>query len=131
MKLVKIITCIIVLCSAAMLNSCKKDDINPSGQSTAPNLSPRGGLIFKVVNESGDPIPGVTISIALSQRDLGFGTNQVTKYTDVKGKADFGMLNAGTYYYKADVSIRETHYHGEGVVQVESGETLTQELTLR
>lgn len=131
MKLVKMITCVIVLCSAAMLTSCKKDEINPSGQSTSPNLSLRGGLIFKVIDEGGNPIQGVTLSIALSERDLANGTFLATKYTDVKGKADFGMLNAGNYYYQADITMREIHYHGEGVVQVQAGETLTQELTLR
>jgi hypothetical protein len=131
MKLVKILTCVIFLCSAAMLNSCQKDDINPSGSSTSPNLSQRGGLLFKVTDEGGDPLKGVTLSIAESERDLASGKFLITRDTDLKGKADFGMLNAGEYYYHADIAIRDMHYHGEGMVRVQAGQNLTQELTLR
>lgn len=125
------ITCVIVLCSAAMITGCAKDDaINETGQSTSPNLSLRGGLAFKVVDGNHTPIQGVTVSIALTQTDLSNGVYLYTKITDSAGKADFGLLNAGNYYYRADITINDVAYHGEGVVQVQAGENLTQELTL-
>jgi len=131
MKLIKLITCVIVLCSMATLNGCRKDDINETGTSTSPNLSDRGGLAFHVVNAAGDDIQGVTISIALSQYDLSTGTYLSTKITDANGWADFGLLNAGNYYYKADYSVGNSVFHGEGVVQVQRGINITQELTLQ
>ena len=120
-----------IICSVTLLNSCGKEDIDPSGQSTSPNLSTRGGLAFKVVDGAGSPIEGVTLRIALSQTDMATGTYLATRYTDDNGRADFGLLNAGNYYYRADYTLNDVTYHGEGVVQVQSGENLTQELTLR
>jgi len=131
MKLFKLITCVIVLCSMATLNGCRKDDINETGSSTSPNLSIKGGLAFHVINSSGQDIQGATISIALSQYDLNTGTYLATRITDDHGRADFGLLNQGNYYYKADYSVGDMSFHGEGVVQVQSGENLTQELTLQ
>jgi 5-hydroxyisourate hydrolase-like protein (transthyretin family) len=114
-----------------MINGCKKDDdINQTGQSTSPNLNIRGGLAFRVVDGSSNPMAGVTISLALSQTELNNGTYLSTKITDANGRADFGLLNSGNYYYRADVTINSVAYHGEGVVQVQAGENLTQELTL-
>jgi hypothetical protein len=131
MKRVKLFTWLILLCSVVMINGCKKDDdINQTGQSTSPNLNIRGGLAFRVVDGSSNPMAGVTISLALSQTELNNGTYLSTKITDANGRADFGLLNSGNYYYRADVTINSVAYHGEGVVQVQAGENLTQELTL-
>jgi len=131
MKPVKMIMYVIVLCGMATLTSCQKDDITESGQSTSPNLSFRGGLAFHVVDGAGNAISGTTISIALTQSELNTGTYLSTKVTGSDGRADFGLLNADNYYYRADVTINSVPYHGEGVVQVQGGENLTQELTLQ
>jgi hypothetical protein len=130
MKLFKLFACVLVLYSMATLQSCQKNDIDQSGASTSPNLSFRGGLAFHVINTSGADIQGVTISIALSQDELNTGTYLATRITDANGKADFGLLNQDNYYYRADITINNIPYHGEGVLQVQGGENLLQELTL-
>lgn len=131
MKRIKLLTWLILLCSAVMINGCKKDDdITQSGQSTSPNLNIRGGLAFRVVDGSSNPMAGVTISLALSQTELNNGTYLYTKITDSNGRADFGLLNSGNYYYRADITINNVDYHGQGVIQVQAGENLTQQLTL-
>lgn len=130
MKILKIITCIVVVCGMSALTGCKKEDINETGSTTTPNLSTRGGLAFHIVDGSGNNIQGVTINIALSQSDLASGTYLGSRITGSDGRADFGLLNSGNYYYKADVTINNVPFHGEGVVQVQAGENLTQELTL-
>jgi len=119
-----------VLCGMATLNSCSKD-VNETGSSTFPNLSDRGGLAFHVINSSGQDIQGATISIALTQYDLATGRYLGTRVTNDHGRADFGLLNPGNYYYKADYTVGDNVFHGEGVVQVQSGQNLTQELTLQ
>lgn len=126
----KLIASAVVLISMVSFTSCKKEDINETGSSTSPNLSYRGGLAFHVVNGSEQPIQGVTLSIALTQSELNSGTYLQTKVTDADGKVDFGLLNQDNYYYRADVTINNIPYHGEGVVQVQGGENLLQELTL-
>lgn len=131
MKLFRFFAFVIVLCSMATLNSCQKNDIDETGQSTSPNLNYRGGLAFHVVNGSSSNIQGVTISIALTQQELETGTYLSTKITDANGRADFGLLNQDNYYYRADITINNIPYHGEGVVQVQGGENLLQELTLQ
>lgn len=130
MKLFRFFACVIVLCSMATLQGCQKNDIDESGSSTSPNLSFRGGLAFHVINGSGAPIQGVTLSIALTQEEVNNGTYLATRITDANGKVDFGLLNQDNYYYRADITINNVPYHGEGVVQVQGGENLTQELTL-
>lgn len=130
MKIFRLITGVIVLCSMVTLTSCQKENIDESGSSTSPNLSFRGGLSFHVINGSGQDIQGVTLSIALTQSELNSGTYLATKVTDGSGKADFGLLNQDNYYYRADITINNIPYHGEGVVQVQGGENLLQELTL-
>lgn len=130
MKIFRLITGIFVLCSMVTLTSCQKEDINETGSSTSPNLSYRGGLAFHVVNGAGQDIQGVTLSIALTQQELNTGTYLSTRVTDGSGKVDFGLLNQDNYYYRADITINNVPYHGEGVVQVQGGENLLQELTL-
>ncbi len=131
MKLFKFFACVLVLCSMATLQSCQKNDIDETGSSTSPNLSYRGGLAFHVVNGSNADIQGVTISVALTQQELNSGTYLATRITDANGKVDFGLLNQDNYYYRADITINNIPYHGEGVVQVQGGENLMQELTLQ
>jgi hypothetical protein len=130
MKLSRLFASVLVLCSLVTLSSCQKNDIDETGSSTSPNLSFRGGLAFHVVDGSGNDIQGVTISIALTQSELNSGTYLATRVTDGNGKVDFGLLNQDNYYYRADVTINNIPYHGEGVVQVQGGENLSQELTL-
>lgn len=130
MKFFRFFAFVLVLGSMATLQSCQKNDIDESGSSTSPNLSLRGGLAFHVINGSGDRIQGVTLSIALTQAESNNGTFLATRITDANGKVDFGLLNQDNYYYRADITINNIPYHGEGVVQVQGGENLTQELTL-
>ena len=131
MKTFKALVATILICSAAMLTSCKKDDIQPSGQSTTPNLSTRGGLAFHVRNSSGGDVSGATIGISLNQSDLTTNTYIATRNSNSSGMADFGKLNADNYYYEIDVTINSVAYHGEGVVQVQAGVDLTQDLTVQ
>ncbi|MBI2269117.1 MAG: hypothetical protein HYU69_02035 [Bacteroidetes bacterium] len=101
--------------------SCKKtNDVQPTNQSTSPNFSFKGGLAFRV-KKDGNAVPNATIKIAVSQSDLSSDIILASKNTDGNGYADFGKLNGGNYYYKVDVTIGITPYHGEGVVQVQNG----------
>lgn len=131
MTIAKIIARGLIICSIAVLGACKKDDITPSGQSTSPNLSFRGGLAFHVTDGSGNPVQGATLAISLSQSELNSGTYLAQRSTGSDGRADFGLLNSGNYYYKVDVTINNVPFHGDGVVQVQGGENLTQELTVQ
>ena len=130
MNFVKAIALGLIICTMA-ITGCKKDDFQETGQSTSPNLSFRGGLAFNVKDGNGNAIAGATMSIALSQSELNSGTYLATHNTDASGHVDFGQLNSDNYYYRVDVTINNVPYHGEGVVQVQGGENLTQELTLQ
>lgn len=130
MKLFRLFAYALILCSSVSLASCDKNDIDESGSTTSPNLSYRGGLAFHVINGSGQDIQGVTIAIALSQSELNNGTYLSSRITGSDGRVDFGLLNQGNYYYKADITINNVPYHGEGVIQVQGGQNLSQELTL-
>jgi hypothetical protein len=129
-KFFKVILTTLVICATAMVTGCQKDDISPSGQDTNPNLSNRGGLAFNIKNAAGDPVSGATVGITLSQGELVTNNYLASRITDGSGHADFGKLNPGNYYYEADVTIGSTSYHGEGVLQVQAGVDLTQDLTL-
>ncbi len=131
MKTFKFIIVGLMICSVAALTGCRKDDIQPTDQDTSPNFSTRGGLAFKVKNQGGNPVEGATVGIALSQGELITNNYLATRITNSSGMADFGLLNAGNYYYEVDVTINSVQYHGEGVVQVQAGENLVQELTLQ
>lgn len=131
MKLTRFITCVIVLCSAVLINGCQKDNIDETGTTTSPTVSLKGGLAFRVKDAGGNPIAGTTISIAVSKYDLDNHVYLATHITDEHGFADFGLLNEGNYYYTADVTIGDMAFHGEGVVQVQRSVTTTQQLTLQ
>ena len=130
MKTIKMIVTAIFICSICVLPGCKKD-VAPSGQTTYNNFSSLGGLKFHVKTNAGMDIPNATVGIALSQADLVTNTYLASRITDSKGNADFGKLNSGNYYYEADVTIGSTRYHGEGIVQVQAGIDLVQELTVQ
>lgn len=131
MKLTRLITCVIVLCSAVLMNGCQKDNIDETGTTTTPTVSLKGGLAFKVKDSGGNPIAGVTINIAVSRYDFDNHVYLATRITDQHGHADFGLLNEGNYYYTADVAIDNMHFHGEGVVQVQRSVSTVKELTLQ
>lgn len=131
MKILKVIVTVLAISAAAMTTGCQKDDIAPSGQSTSPNLSNRGGLAFIVKDAGGTRISGARIGIALSQGELVTNNYLASRITDSNGYADFGKLNSGNYYYEVDVTVGSSSFHGEGVLQVQSGVDLVQELTLQ
>lgn len=130
-KFFTVVLTTLVICATAMVSGCRKDDITPSGQDTNPNLSNRGGLAFIVKNQAGQRVQGATVGIALSQGELITNNYLASRITDANGFADFGKLNPGNYYYEVDVTIGSTSYHGEGVIQVQAGVDVTQELTLQ
>jgi hypothetical protein len=129
-KIFSVILTTLAICATVMVASCKKDDITPSGQDTNPNLSNRGGLAFVIKNSAGDPVSGASVGIALSQSELVTNSYLASRISDSNGHADFGKWNPGNYYYEADVTIGSTSYHGEGVIQVQAGVDITQELTV-
>ncbi len=132
MKTLKTVITTFIVFGALLCMSCKKENnIEPSGQSTSPNLSTKGGLAFNVKNSAGSGVPNAKIDLAVSQQDLNSGTYLATKTTDANGKADFGKLNGGNYYYKVAVTVGTTPYHGEGVVQVQNGQDIEQTVTLQ
>jgi len=130
MKTLKTILSTLMICTAVMVSSCKKDNITPTGQDTNPNLSNRGGMAFVIKNSAGDRISGASIGIALSQSELLTNNYIASRVSDSNGFADFGLWNPGNYYYEADVTIGNTSYHGEGVLQIQAGVNITQELTI-
>lgn len=130
-KFFTVVLTTLVICATAMVSGCRKDDINPTGQDTNPNLSNRGGLAFIVKNQAGQRVQGATVGIALSQGELITNNYLASRISDANGLADFGKLNPGNYYYEVDVTIGSTSYHGEGVIQVQAGVDITQELTLQ
>lgn len=119
----KVLVSLFVILCISVLHGCFKDPVIPP-----PDVSYKGGLAFKAINNRGNPIQGVTISIALSQEELHNGIYLGTRYTDADGRADFGLVNAGTYYYRADILIDDISFHLEGVVLVKAEVKTTQEL---
>jgi len=130
-KFVSVVLATFVICATVMVSGCRRDDIAPTGQDTNPNLSNRGGLAFIIKNQAGQRVQGATVGIALSQGELITNNYLASRITDANGLADFGKLNPGNYYYEVDVTIGSTSYHGEGVIQVQAGIDVTQELTLQ
>ena len=130
-KFFTVVLTTLVICATAMISGCRRDDITPSGQDTNPNLSNRGGLAFIVKDQTANRVQGATVGITLSQGELITNNYLASRITDGNGLADFGKLNPGNYYYEVDVTIGSTTYHGEGVIQVQAGIDLTQELTLQ
>jgi hypothetical protein len=130
-KFFTVVLTTLVICATAMISGCRKDDIAPTGQDTNPNLSNRGGLAFIVKDQAGNRVQGATVGITLSQGELLTNNYLASRITDGNGSADFGKLNPGNYYYEVDVTISSTTYHGEGVLQVQAGVDITQELTLQ
>lgn len=120
-----IINCFFILCLMAIVTGCVKDPIIPPVEE-----SHTGGLAFRVMNDHGIPIQGVTISISLSQENLRDGIYIATEYTDSNGKADFGLLNEGIYHYRADFINNDISFHVEGVVEVKPDVNITQEVQL-
>lgn len=116
---------ILLFCCIVIAPGCVKDPVVPP-----PDISYKGGLAFRTTNANGNPIQGVTISISLSQEELHNGIYLGTKYSDRYGRADFGLVNAGTYYYRADILIDDISFHLEGVVLVKAGVDITQELEI-
>jgi hypothetical protein len=129
MKLFRFFACVVVLCSMATLNSCQKDDINK--MRTVSPISTKGTLEFRVVAGARQELPGVALSIAANEFDLHHGTYVATRVTDVKGRADFGLLNQGEYFYKAEAMYNGKRLYKEGIVQVQAGRELIRDVVLK
>jgi hypothetical protein len=100
----------------------------------APAPPPRttGGLVVRVrLTGSTGFLTGVNVGLATSQSNLDRSVYLQDKVTDNTGKADFGQLNPGNYYYDAYHVIGTNEYYGEGQVQIVAGKDLDLTLQIR
>jgi hypothetical protein len=121
MKSKIIVLAFLFLGLAAGFSGCKKDEPEPAKTT--------GGLVVKVqLKGSTGFLTGVQVGLATSQINLDNSVYLQDKATDASGKADFGQLNPGNYYYDCETTIAGTLYYGEGQIQIVAGTDL--ELTL-
>jgi hypothetical protein len=121
MKFKNFILSSLLLCFVFTFGSCKKEE--------AKSNATTGGLVVKVqLAGSTGYLTGVDVGIATSLDNLDNGVYLNEKITNANGKADFGQLNPGNYYYDCYHIIGSDEYYGEGQVQVTAGKNL--ELTL-
>ena len=114
MKLKTIFLSALLLGFVFTLGNCKKEESPPKASS--------GGLVIKVqMAGSTDYVAGAEVWIATSLENFDNGIYLTEKITNVSGKADFGQLNPGTYYYDVYYELGDTEYFTEGQVQVEAG----------
>ena len=125
MKSKIIIFSILILGLTVAFSGCKKDEPEPTPTPTT------GGLIVKVNLEgSTGYLTDVSVGLATSQENLDNEVYLQEKVTDANGKADFGQLNPGNYYYDCYHVIGSDEYYGEGQVQIVAGQNLELTLTL-
>jgi hypothetical protein len=79
--------------SLVLLNSCKKNDAQPTP--TSLQITLKDGL--------GNIISGASVKLYSSQTDWNNGTNQVgtTQFSDASGNVNFGALSNIKYYWLA------------------------------
>lgn len=100
-------------------SSCKKETTNTT---VLPPTPTTGGLVVKVqLQGSTGFLSGVDVGLATSQENLDNGIYLLEKTTDASGKANFGQLNPGNYYYDAETTIGSDTYYGEGQIQIVAG----------
>jgi hypothetical protein len=129
MKLFRLFACVLVLCSMATFNSCQKDDMDEPRY--ASPIKTKGGLLFHVVDGQRQEIEGVIMSIARSEFDLHHSTYIATRVTDIKGRADFGQLTKGDYFYSAEVIMDGRRYYREGVVHVQVEKDVIRDVVMK
>ena len=74
------------------LTACSSSGGDDDNESDDPNDTPQTGMSFKVLDDSGTPMPGVYLSIYQSDNK----TIQETKLTDSNGVANFGSTGRAT-----------------------------------
>jgi hypothetical protein len=94
----KIILLLTVFVSVAILNSCTKDDVQPTPTS----------LELTLKDELGNIVSGASVKLYSSQTDWSNGTNQVgaTQFSDVSGKVSFSDLSSIKYYWDAEMDCK-------------------------
>ena len=101
-----------------LFTNCSKED-----------AATTGGLVIKVqLDGSTGFLTGAMSGLATSENNLDDGIYLQDITTDADGKADFGQLNPGNYFYDAEKTVAGTNYYADGQVQVVAGTDL--ELTL-
>jgi hypothetical protein len=86
-------------------------------------------LKFLIKKGDGSAMKDVTIGVSATQNDLDSARFIAIKITDANGKADFGKLKEGDYYYQLDVPTG-IPYHKEGIATVKCGKNKWQEITV-
>lgn len=106
-----IILAVLFLGLTTIFTACKKKEETPAAKTT-------GGLIIKVkVRNSANFVPDVDVYLATSEANLENEIYIQEKITDANGQANFGQLNAGTYYYYGE----NDESSGDGLVQIQAG----------
>lgn len=121
----KVLIYFFILGISTFLISCKDDtkDVTPAKNT--------GGLVVKAqLSGSTGYLTNVDIGLATSKTNLDNSIYLQSKKTDASGKADFGQLNPGNYYYDCLTTVAGTEYYGEGQIQIVAGTDLELTLTL-
>jgi hypothetical protein len=121
MKIKFILFAFLLIGMASGLTGCKKDPILTTG-----------GLTVKVkLAGSTGFLTGVDVGLATSLQNLDNSIYLQDIQTDASGKADFGQLSPGNYYYDCFTIIGSDDYYGEGQVQIIAGQNTELTLTLQ
>lgn len=99
----------------------KKDEVE--------SVPTTGGLVVKVkLPNSTGYVTGVDVGLSKSQKNLDKSVYLKEVRTDNGGKANFGQLYPGNYYYDCIARVSGVNYYGEGQIQITVGNN--HELTL-
>jgi hypothetical protein len=119
MKTIKIV--IACLCFTGLYIGLSSSSLN--------NVAGKSYLKFLIKKGDGSTMKGVTISVSASKNDLDSARFLAIKITDINGKANFGKLEEGDYYYQLDVSTG-IPYHKEGIATIKAGKNEWQEISV-
>ena len=89
----------IVTVTSPITEDTDGDGLPESATITVTNRVYEGGLVFKKVDETGNPLEGAMFHLFKNEACTQL-YDQVGMSSDVKGNVNFGFLPAGTYYMK-------------------------------
>ncbi len=117
-----------------MIVSCNNDDNIVGGQDILQNdtSSTTGKLIVSVVDQNGNPVTGIRVSLHATFEDLNTGIWIYEVFNNNQGVSDFGFINIGNYYIFAEEvgSPARTNSPGD-VAQVRSQKTTNRTVVVR
>lgn len=128
----------ILICLATItliaLSSCSNNrDTTPTGQTViyADSSQFSGRLIVEVYDTQNRRVNQALVGLYLNRADITDNLALLWLNTQSNGRADFGFVNLGNYYIKAEVANTEQVLSAIGACQVRSQQTTVYSITVR